>query len=99
MIAHENLGKISPRLRAVLGNPRVLHFVVIYFLIQASVYGVIFYLPTQVAALLGMHVGLRVGMVTTIPWICAMADFLDFPGHLSGRHSSSQWHCLDQCSW
>ena len=42
VIARENLEKISPRLKAVLANPHVLHCVVIYFLIQASVYGVIF---------------------------------------------------------
>ena len=88
VIAHENLGKISPGLRAVLVNPRVLHFVVIYFLIQVSVYGVIFYLPTQVAALLGMHVGVRVGLVTAIPWICAMAATYFVPqlADRSGKH-------------
>jgi MFS family permease len=56
----------------VLANPRVLYFVAIYFLIQMSVYGVIFYLPTQVGALLGKKVGLEVGLVTAIPWICAL---------------------------
>jgi MFS family permease len=57
--------------KAVL-NPRVALFVGIYFLIQMSVYGVIFYLPTQVGALMGQKVGLEVGLVTAIPWICAM---------------------------
>lgn len=57
---------------AVLGNFRVLSFVAIYFLIQMSIYGVIFYLPTQVAALLGVKVNLEVGLVTAIPWICAL---------------------------
>ena len=61
------------RLGAVLANPRVLHFVAIYFLIQMSVYGVIFFLPSQVAALLGKRVGLEVGLVTAIPWLCALA--------------------------
>jgi len=44
-----------------------------------SVYGVIFYLPTQVAALLGKKVGLEVGLVTAIPWICAMAATFFLP--------------------
>jgi MFS family permease len=37
-----------------------------------SVYGVIFYLPQQVAALMGAHVGAKVGFVTAIPWLCAV---------------------------
>ncbi|ACL61390.1 MFS transporter [Methylobacterium nodulans] len=57
---------------ALLAKPRMLHFLAIYFLIQMSVYGVIFYLPSQVAALLGKKVGLEVGLVTAIPWICAL---------------------------
>ena len=56
-----------------LANGRVLYFALIYFIIQMSVYGVVFYLPTQVAGLLGTNVGLTVGIVTAIPWVCAMA--------------------------
>jgi MFS family permease len=59
-----------------LSDPRVLLFIAIYFLIQMSVYGVTFYLPTQVAKLMGRSVGLAVGLVTTVPWICAMAATL-----------------------
>ncbi|WP_372527265.1 MFS transporter [Piscinibacter sp.] len=55
-----------------LTNARVLFLALIYFLIQVSVYGVVFYLPTQVGALLGKKVGLEVGLVTAIPWICAL---------------------------
>jgi hypothetical protein len=35
--------------------------VLIYLLIQASVYGVVFYLPSQVAGLMGSKVGFMVG--------------------------------------
>ncbi len=73
----ESTGHAS--LKAAFTNPRILHFVLIYFLIQMSVYGVIFYLPTQVAALLGKKVGLEVGLVTAIPWICAMAATFFLP--------------------
>lgn len=60
-----------------LTNPRVLFLSAIYFLIQLSVYGVVFYLPSQVAALLGKKVGFEVGVVTAIPWVCALvAAFL-----------------------
>lgn len=58
---------------AALANPRLLYLCAIYFLIQMSVYGVVFYLPTQVAGLLGKKVGFEVGLVTAIPWICALA--------------------------
>lgn len=58
---------------AALANPKLLYLCAIYFLIQMSVYGVVFYLPTQVAGLIGKKVGFEVGLVTAIPWICALA--------------------------
>lgn len=58
---------------AALCNGRVLYLALIYFLIQMSVYGVVFYLPTQVAGLMGRNVGLAVGLVSAVPWICALA--------------------------
>ena len=57
---------------AALLDRRVLALSGIYLLIQMSVYGVIFYLPQQVAALLGTTVGLRVGLVAALPWLCAL---------------------------
>jgi MFS family permease len=56
-----------------LKDPKLFHFAAIYFLIQMSVYGVVFYLPTEVAAIMGKPVGLEVGLVAAIPWICALA--------------------------
>lgn len=53
-------------------NPRVLFLCVIYFLIQICLYGVVYYLPTQVSALIGKKIGIFVGMITTIPWLCAL---------------------------
>jgi sugar phosphate permease len=58
---------------SALASSRVLYLCAIYFLIQMSVYGVVFYLPTQVAGLLSRNVGFTVGLVTAIPWICAVA--------------------------
>jgi MFS family permease len=75
---------------SVLTNLRVLHFVLTYFLIQISVYGVVFYLPTQVAAILGKSVGLEVGLVSAIPWICAVAAAFWLP-RMADRHDN---HCL-----
>lgn len=53
-------------------QPAVLYLCLIYLLIQASVYGVVFYLPSQVAGLLGTKVGLMVGLVSAVPWLCAL---------------------------
>lgn len=55
----------------MLRNPRVLQFFFIYTLIQISVYGAVFYLPTEVSELLHKPAGLEVGVVSAIPWICA----------------------------
>ena len=79
---------------AALSHPGVLYLGAIYFLIQVAVYGVVFYLPTQVAQLLGKKVGLEVGLVTAIPWICALiAAYLiprysDRTGERRGRRRS-----------
>jgi hypothetical protein len=37
-----------------------------------SFYGVAFYLPSQVSGLLGRDIGFIVGLVSAIPWICAL---------------------------
>jgi MFS family permease len=68
---HKSVHGPATVLRA-LSNGRVLFLAFVYFLIQVSVYGVVFYLPTQVAALLGKKVGFEVGLVTAIPWVCAL---------------------------
>lgn len=54
-----------------LVDPRVLHLLGVYFFLQISVYGVTFYLPSQVSALLGVKIGPLVGLVVGIPWLCA----------------------------
>ncbi|EAX48887.1 major facilitator superfamily MFS_1 [Thermosinus carboxydivorans Nor1] len=65
----------------VLGNPKVLFLCAIYFMIQVSVYGVTFYLPTQVAGLLGRKVGFLVGVVSAIPWVCALLANATIPSY------------------
>ncbi|HEU4909010.1 MAG TPA: MFS transporter [Propionibacteriaceae bacterium] len=50
---------------AALGNWRVWYFALIYFCLQIAVYGVTFFLPTQ---------------VTAIPWVFALVGLLIFPG-------------------
>lgn len=65
--------------RQVLTDPRLLHFAAIYFLIQISSYGVAFYLPTQISNLLHVKVGLLVGLVSALPWTCAVVAAVIFP--------------------
>ncbi|HTW62800.1 MAG TPA: MFS transporter [Terracidiphilus sp.] len=59
------------QLLTMLRSPRVLRFVLIYFMIQMSIYGAIFYLPAEISALLHKPAGFEVGAVSAIPWICA----------------------------
>jgi len=74
----------SHRVRDLLADTRVLHFCLIYFLIQISVYGVVFALPSQVERLLGQSAGLMVGLVTAIPWVCALIAAYAVPRLLRG---------------
>jgi len=55
---------------SVLGDPRVLYFALIYFCIQLSVYGVVFWLPTTVGNIGGLS-SWQIGFITAVPWICA----------------------------
>jgi len=51
---------------------------------------VVFYLPTQVASLLGKKVGFEVGLVTAIPWVCALIAAYAVPrlAERSRQHAS-----------
>ncbi|MDE3149003.1 MAG: MFS transporter [Acidobacteriota bacterium] len=60
------------RVLPMLRDLRVLRFVLIYALIQMSVYGAIFYLPAEISALIHEPAGLEVGSVSAVPWICAL---------------------------
>lgn len=75
---------------AVLMDWRVLHYTLIYFLIQMSVYGVIFYLPTEIAAFLGKTVGIEVGFASAIPWVCALAATYWIP-RTADRHQNHRF--------
>jgi MFS family permease len=78
-------------LLAALVDGRVLLLSAIYLLIQMSVYGVIFYLPQQVAALMGESVGLRVGLVAAVPWICALALTWYVPRRADATLTHRRW--------
>ena len=55
-----------------LVNWKVWYFTIIYFCLQIAVYGTTFYLPQQVAGLLGQDVGWQVGLVSAIPWFVGL---------------------------
>ena len=57
----------------MLRDLHVLRFVLIYGMIQMSIYAAVFYLPTEVATLMHRPQGVAVGLVTAIPWICSTA--------------------------
>jgi MFS family permease len=61
-----------PGVLRTLRDSRILFLALIYFLVQMGFYGLTFYLPAQVARLLGTGIGLEVGLVTALPWICAL---------------------------
>ena len=54
-------------------NWRVWYFAAIYFCIQIAVYGVTFFLPTQVTAITGQKLGFQASLVTAIPWVFGLA--------------------------
>lgn len=71
---------------AALRNGNVLRFVAIYFAIQISVYGVIFYLPTRIAELAGTAIGLKVGLLTAVPWLCALIALRFITGYADTKN-------------
>lgn len=75
--AKARFGEVN--LGRALHDPKLFYFASIYFLIQITGLGVAFYLPTQVGALLGVHVGLLVGLVSAIPWACAIIAGYFYP--------------------
>jgi hypothetical protein len=68
------------RVLAALGNWRVWYFALIYFCLQIAVYGVTFFLPTQVTAITGQKLGFQSSLVTAIPWVFRIGGSADLPG-------------------
>jgi len=73
-------GEGPQKVMAALGNWRVWYFALIYFCIQIAVYGVTFFLPTQVTAITGQKLGFQASLVTAIPWVFALLGVAFFPG-------------------
>ncbi len=82
--------KLLPMLRDL----RVMRFVLIYTLIQMSTYGAIFYLPAEISALMHKPAGLEVGLVSAIPWLCALAAIYYLPTFADRRGTHRQLAAL-----
>lgn len=62
-----------------LADPKILYFCFIYLCIQASVYGLTFFLPKQVTTMTGQKAGFEASLVTAIPWTVALVGVLLIP--------------------
>jgi hypothetical protein len=71
-LAGDDQAREHPSVLHALRDPRVLMLALIYFLLQMGFYGLTFYLPSQIGRLMGSSMGLEVGLVTSIPWACAL---------------------------
>jgi len=68
----EETQKVTSHISEAITNSKIWQLAIIYLTIQVAVYGLIFFLPTQVAALMGTKVGFVASVVTAIPWIAAL---------------------------
>jgi MFS family permease len=78
----------------MLRDLKVLKFVLIYAFIQVSTYGVVFYLPSEVAGLLHRPAGFIVGLVTAIPWLCALGAVYFLPRAADAHRNHRRLACL-----
>jgi len=72
-------GGDDPSVLPILRKGRIWRLGIVYATTQLSFYGVTFYLPSEVSALLGRKIGLEVGLVSAIPWLCAFAAAYGVP--------------------
>ena len=87
------------KLLAMIRDPRVLLYLAIYSLIQISVYGVVFYLPTEVSALIHKPAGIEVGFVSAIPWLFALIAVFWLPRAADQISTSSQICSAHDVRW
>lgn len=70
-LASENAKTETTSVLSALKNIKVWHLALIYGTIQISVYGLMFFLPSQVASLMGQTLGFKASLVAAIPWACS----------------------------
>ncbi|MET0962417.1 MAG: MFS transporter [Noviherbaspirillum sp.] len=89
-IAKDSGGKVDHSLKSVFGNGKVWLMAAIYFCCMMGLYGVSFYLPTLVKAT-GVKDALDVGMLTAIPYGCAVVAML-LIAKSADRTRERRWH-------
>lgn len=67
-LASEQKATQTSSVVSALKSPAVWHLAIIYGLIQVGVYGLLFFLPSQVAQLMGSTLGFKESLVAAIPW-------------------------------
>lgn len=81
-IAHEEAAKHEAKpisWKQAMLDPRILYFCLIYLCIQASVYGLTFFLPKQVVNMTNGEAGLKPPLITAIPWAVALIGVIILP--------------------
>ncbi|HAT3807266.1 TPA: MFS transporter [Morganella morganii] len=86
-LASENAKTETTSVLSALKNIRVWHLALIYGTIQISVYGLMFFLPSQVASLMGQSLGFKASLVAAIPWACSAFGVYYIP-RLADRNPS-----------
>lgn len=89
-IADDSAGKLHARLSDVLTKGRVWFMATIYFCCMMGLYGVGFYLPTLIKAA-GVKDALDVGMLTAVPYGCAIVAML-LIARSADRRRERRWH-------
>ncbi len=68
-----------------LTHPMVLFLVALNFMLNISLYGVTFHLPTHVGHLLGSAVNFKVGLISAIPWFVGVAVVI-YTGRMADKN-------------
>ncbi|HHE6467733.1 TPA: MFS transporter [Providencia rettgeri] len=84
-LAKENAKTETTSVLSALKNIKVWHLALIYGTIQISVYGLMFFLPSQVASLMGESLGFKQSLVAAIPWACSAFGVYYIP-RFADRH-------------
>jgi ACS family tartrate transporter-like MFS transporter len=75
-----------------LTNPRVLQITLLCFFLVSGNFGVVFWMP-QIIKALGDLTIMQVGMLTTLPYVCAVVAMVWWGRH-SDRTGDRKWHLV-----
>ncbi|WP_051625830.1 MFS transporter [Kozakia baliensis] len=83
VLAAEEAAKGSSRhghdVLGLLRSAKLIQFLALYGVMQIASYGVVFYLPEQVSGILHEKIGFKVGLVSALPWGCAVLSTFIIP--------------------